>query len=237
LSERVAKMGDWQSIPLVASFWLGLLTSISPCPLATNLAALGFVSREVARPGAVVVSGLLYTLGRALAYLLIAVAVVSGLLAIPATSYFLQHHLHQLLGPLLVVVGAILLDLVPLPVPTNRLGLWTAERAQRWGWFAALALGFVFALSFCPVSAALYFGALIPLCVKSGFYLPYPLIYGIGTAVPVVAIAFALARGANAAGAWLNRLSQMEKAFRVGTGVLLTGLGIYLSGSAIFRWW
>jgi len=162
-------MGDWQSIPLVASFWLGLLTSISPCPLATNLAALGFVSREVARPGAVVVSGLLYTLGRALAYLLIAVAVVSGLLAIPATSYFLQHHLHQLLGPLLVVVGAILLDLVPLPVPTNRLGLWTAERAQRWGWFAALALGFVFALSFCPVSAALYFGALVPLCVKSGF--------------------------------------------------------------------
>ncbi|MGC8785235.1 MAG: aromatic aminobenezylarsenical efflux permease ArsG family transporter [Armatimonadota bacterium] len=230
-------MNDVQLVPLVAALWLGLLTSISPCPLATNLAALGFVSRQVTAPGIVVVWGLLYTLGRALAYLLIAVGVVSGLLAIPATSHFLQHHLHKLLGPLLVVVGAVLLDLVPLPMPSNRLGSWTAERAERLGGWAALALGFVFALSFCPVSAALYFGALIPLCARGGFYLPYPLIYGIGTAAPVVAIAIVLARGVHAAGAWLNRLSQMEKVFRVGTGVLLIGLGIYLSGSAIFRWW
>ena len=230
-------MDDIRSVPVVAALWLGLLTSISPCPLATNLAALGFVSRQVTSPSIVMLSGLLYTLGRALAYLLIAVTVVSGLLAIPATSYFLQHHLHKLLGPLLVIVGAVLLELIPLPVPSNRLGLWVSERAERLGGWAALVLGFVFALSFCPVSAALYFGALIPLCARSGFYYLYPVVFGVGTAVPVVAIAIALARGARAAGSWLNKLSQMEKAFRTGTGVLLIGLGIYLSGSAIFRWW
>lgn len=230
-------MDDIRTVPLVASLWLGLLTSISPCPLATNLAALGFVSRQVTSPSMVVASGLLYTLGRALAYLVMTVVVVSGVLAIPAASYFLQHHLHKLLGPLLVIVGAVLLDLIPLPVPSNRLGVWTAGRAERLGGWAALALGFVFALSFCPVSAALYFGTLIPLCVKGGFYHPYPLMYGIGTAIPVVAVAIALAQGAHAAGAWLNKLSQMEKAFRAGTGVLLIGLGIYMSGSAIFRWW
>lgn len=230
-------MDDIRAVPLVASLWLGLLTSISPCPLATNLAALGFVSRQVTSPSMVVASGLLYTLGRALAYLVMTVVVVSGLLAIPAASYFLQHHLHKLLGPLLVIVGAVLLDLIPLPVPSNQLGVWTAGRAEPLGGWAALALGFVFALSFCPVSAALYFGTLISLCVKGGFYLPYPLMYGIGTAIPVVAVAIALAQGAHAAGAWLNKLSQMEKAFRAGTGVLLIGLGIYMSGSAIFRWW
>ncbi|GIV20822.1 MAG: cytochrome c biogenesis protein [Armatimonadota bacterium] len=230
-------MDEVRSVPIVAALWLGLLTSISPCPLATNLAALGIVLRQVKAPGRVMLSGIVYTLGRALAYLLIAVAVVSGLLAIPATSYFLQHHLHRLLGPLLVVVGAVVLELVPLPVPSNRLGGWTAERAERWGDWSALILGFVFALSFCPVSAALYFGALIPLCARGGFYFHYPLLFGIGTAIPVVILAVALARGVHAAGAWLNRLSQMEKVFRMGTGVLLIGLGIYLSGSVIFHLW
>lgn len=230
-------MSGAEAIPAVTALWLGILTSISPCPLATNLAALTFVSRQLATPGMVVLSGVFYTVGRALAYLVIAVVVVSGLFSMPAVSAFLQHHLHRLLGPLLVLVGAVLLGLISLPVPSNRLGMWSMERSQRWGGLSSLLLGFVFALSFCPVSAALFFGTLIPLCLKSTVYHLYPVLFGIGTAVPVVVIAVLLGRGVEAAGSWLRKLAQVEKASRVLTGVLLVGIGVYLTGSAIFRWW
>lgn len=229
-------MSETGAIPVVTALWLGLLSSVSPCPLATNLAALSFIAQQVARPSAVMISGFLYTLGRALAYTIVAVIVVTGLLNAPGLSYFLQNRFHRLLGPLLIVVGAVLLDIVSLPVPSNRLGLRCMERVSPGG-FSALLLGFVFALTFCPVSAALFFGALIPLCLQSVVYHFYPLLFGVGTAIPVVVFAVLLGRGVEAVGSWLGKLSQVEKVFRGITGVLFVGIGVYLTGSAIFRWW
>lgn len=230
-------MSETSVFPVVTALWLGLLSSVSPCPLATNLAALSFIAQQVARPSAVMIWGGLYTLGRALAYTLVAVIVVSGLFNAPGLSYFLQNHFHRLVGPLLIVVGAVLLDMISLPVPSNRLGLWSMERMSPGGGFSALLLGFVFALTFCPVSAALFFGALIPLCIKSVVYHFYPLLFGVGTAIPVVVFAVMLGRGVEAVGSWLGKLSQVEKVFRGITGVLFVGIGVYLTGSAIFRWW
>ncbi|MGQ9487088.1 MAG: aromatic aminobenezylarsenical efflux permease ArsG family transporter [Armatimonadota bacterium] len=229
-------MSETGAIPVVTALWLGLLSSVSPCPLATNLVALSFIAQQVARPSAVMISGFLYTLGRALAYTIVAVIVVTGLLNAPGLSYFLQNHFHRLLGPLLIVVGAVLLDIVSLPVPSNRLGLCCMERVSPGG-FSALLLGFVFALTFCPVSAALFFGALIPLCLQSVVYHFYPLLFGVGTAIPVVVFAVLLGRGVEAVGSWLGKLSQVEKVFRGITGVLFVGIGVYLTGSAILRWW
>lgn len=230
-------MSEASILPVVTALWLGVLSSISPCPLATNLAALSFIAQQVARPGVVMIWRFLYTLGRVLAYTIVAVIVVSGLFNAPSLSYFLQNQFHRLVGPLLIVVGAVLLDMVSLPVPSYRLGLWSMERMSPGGGFSALLLGFVFALTFCPVSAALFFGALIPLCLKSVVFYVYPPLFGLGTAIPVVVLAVLIGRGVEAAGNWLGKLSRVERVFRGITGVLFVSIGVYLTGSAIFRWW
>jgi cytochrome c biogenesis protein CcdA len=216
------------ALPLVGALWLGVLTSISPCPLASNVAAIAFVARDLTKPRRVLLSGLLYTLGRTVAYVALAALLVFGLLSIPAVSNFLQKHLNQVLGPILIVAGVLLLDLLSVSLPSSG---WSGQAVQgqveHWGLAAAGLLGFLFALAFCPVSAALFFGSLIPLSLKHTPHLLYPVLYGIGTAVPVLVIAVALSTGASAVGKWLQQLGRVEAVARAATGILFVGVGLY----------
>jgi len=217
-------VGSW--LALGSAFWLGLLTSISPCPLATNIAALSFVGRRVDRPRAVLLGGALYTLGRTVTYVALAVLLVAGALAVPAVSHFLQKNLIRLLGPVLILVGMVLLDLLSLRLP----GVGSArlqERAGSWGPAGAALLGILFALSFCPVSAALFFGSLIPLAIHHESRLALPALYGIGTALPVVAFAGLIGLGAHRLGAAVGRLEQFERVARRLTGGLFLAIGLY----------
>jgi len=214
--------------------WLGILTSVSPCPLATNVAAISFVSRRVGQPRRVLLGGLLYTAGRALAYTLLGAALVLSLLSAPTVSHALQKHMNRLLGPLLILVGMILLDLLPLRLP----GRGLAARAQGLadgGVWGAGALGVIFALSFCPVSAALFFGSLIPLAVRHGSAVMLPSLYGIGTGLPVLAFALAVALGAGSVAAMFRRVSAAERWARRATGVIFLGVGVYYCLVHVFR--
>ena len=167
-------------IALASAVWLGILTAISPCPMATNVAAISFIGRGVGNRRAVLMSGLLYTLGRATVYVVLGVAVLAGLAASGTVSRFLQAYLNEILGPILIVLGMVLLGLL---TPTTSLNL-AGERLQQWasgaGILAAFPLGVLFALSFCPVSAGLFFGALIPLSLRHESRLVLPLLFGIG---------------------------------------------------------
>ena len=58
---------DNSSTPLLTAFLLGLLTALSPCPLATNIAAVGFIGKDIEDRRKIFRNGLLYTLGRILA--------------------------------------------------------------------------------------------------------------------------------------------------------------------------
>jgi cytochrome c-type biogenesis protein len=212
------------------ALWLGILTSISPCPLATNIAAVSYISRRVEKRRIAIASGLLYTAGRTATYVLLGMILSASLLSIPDISFYLQKYMNQLLGPLLILVGMFLLELITLPVGTgNSWGQRIQVNADKLGIWGAGALGFVFALSFCPVSAALFFGSLIPLSVKASSAIALPALYGIGTALPVIAFGAVVVFGAKGLGTAFKRVSTFEAWARRITGTVIILVGIWMT--------
>jgi cytochrome c biogenesis protein CcdA len=211
-----------------SALWLGILTSISPCPLATNIAAISYVSKRVSSPARVLFSGLLYTLGRTLSYFVVALVVVQSLISVPAVSFFLQQNMNKILGPVLIVVGLLLLDVIPWPwVGSSGMADKLQKRVDKLGLWGAGLLGIVFALTFCPLSAALFFGSLIPLAVQHQSAVVIPSLYGLGTALPVVVFSIILAFAANRLSRAFNVLTIIERWMRRITAVVFIGVGAY----------
>ena len=219
---------------MIAAVWTGVLTSISPCPLATNIAAMSFVAKHVDSPMKVCLSGLLYTLGRALAYAVLVGMLVYAFTAAPMLSHLLQKYMNKILGPLLIAVGLVLLDLIPIRFSFSNSGLDLQKKAERWGLWAAFPLGVLFALSLCPTSAALFFGTLLPLALKLDSVFIIPILYGLGTALPVIGFAILIAMGAHSVSRVFNKVTLIEKWARELTGVIFIGVGIHLSLGYIF---
>lgn len=221
-------------IGAMSAMWLGILTSISPCPLATNIAAISYIGKQADRPRTVLLTGTMYTLGRALTYVILGAFLIASLLSVPALSNFLQRYMNKALGPVLIVVGMFLLDLLRLPAlggsGASRLG----ERLGRSGALGAALLGMLFALSFCPTSAALFFGSLIPLSTKWNSAVTLPVLYGLGTAVPVFVFAALVASGAKSVAAAFRKLSAVEVWARRITGFVFVLIGIYFCFTFIF---
>jgi cytochrome c biogenesis protein CcdA len=215
-------------LDIVSAFWLGILTSISPCPLATNIAAVSFISRNLGSSTKVLWSGLLYAAGRMLTYVVIAVLAVASLLSLPEVSFFLESNMRTIIGPLLIVVGIILLDLIPISFSASFVGSSFQEKAGRWGLWGSGLLGILFALTFCPLSAALFFGSLIPLAIDGKSAVVMPSLYGLGTAIPVVVFAFVMVFSVKSIGNLFNKLTQIEKWARKLTAIVFIGAGIYL---------
>lgn len=216
-------------LTLATALWFGILTSISPCPLATNIAAISFISRKVGSLRAVLLSGLLYTLGRTAAYVALGAVIMAGLLASGEIALFLQRYLNQILGPALILVGMLLLGLLQTTASVSLVGSGLQERASKGGVGWAALLGMLFALSFCPVSAGLFFGVLIPLSTANQSMFVLPLLYGIGTAVPVLVFAALIAFASQRLGSAFNRLTQIERWVRRITGLVFVLAGIYYS--------
>lgn len=216
------------------ALWLGILTSISPCPLATNIAAMSYIGRRVDSPRMVLWTGTLYTLGRTLSYLLLGLVLVNSLLAVPAVSQWLQKYMNLLLGPILILVGMVLLGLISVNIRGTGAGEGLRKRVDAMGVWGAALLGMVFALSFCPTSAALFFGSLMPVAVKAESSVLLPAVYGIGTGLPVFAFAVVIALSANRVGQIFNRLTQFEKWARWITGVVFVVVGVYFTLAHVF---
>lgn len=226
---------DSYTIAVGSAVWLGILTSISPCPLATNIAAITFIGQRVDNPRRVVVAGLLYTLGRMTTYLVLGILIVASVLSIPELAMFLQQNMNKFLGPILIVVGLFLLNLISFTLPGGGLAARMQGTAERFGIWGAGFLGLLFALSFCPVSAGLFFGSLIPLAVDHQSSVMMPTAYGIGTALPVIVFAFVIALSTRFVGVMFNKLKTFEKWARRITGVVFIVVGIYYSLIYIFR--
>ena len=221
-------------LALGSALWLGILTSISPCPLAANIVAMSFIARKVGSPRRVLAAGLLYTLGRTLVYVAIAVLLVGSILAAPQVSHILQKYIGKLLGPALIVAGMFILGLLPAPARGAGLGEKLQRRVESSGLWGAGLLGIVLGLSFCPVSAALFFAGLIPIAVQHGSAVAMPVVFGIGTALPVCVFALMIAIGARSVGKMFNRISQFELWARRITGIAFIFVGIYYSLVYIF---
>ena len=210
------------------AFWLGLLTAICPCPMATNIAAISFISKRVGSPMTVWMTGLVYTFGRMIAYAVLGILIMQGLFASSHISHLLQKYMNLLTGPLLVLVGMALLQLISIPsfgFSSGRL----QERLAKEGLLGSFFLGVFLALAFCPTSAAIYFGSIIPLSLSHSSKLLIPCVYGVATGLPVVAVSFIVAFGANRVAAVYAGLSNLEVWARRITGVLFLVVGLYFT--------
>jgi len=184
------------NIPAVSALFLGLLTAISPCPMATNIAAVAYVSRRVTERRYAVMTGTLYTLGRMFSYSVLGLLIIMAGLEIPGLASFLQDFGEQILGPLLIVVGLIMLNIGRFSFSPGSAKLSSiGGKVADWGMIGGFLLGALFALAFCPYSAILFFGVLIPLALKSAGGVALPAVFAIGTGLPVLVFGTLLSAG------------------------------------------
>ena len=222
------------NFPLLSALWLGILTSISPCPLASNIAAVSFIIKRVDYTSYVFSSGILYTLGRMIGYTSLGFFITSSLLTIPQTSYFLQNYMNKILGPILIITGLFLLEVLQFSSLGFSFSEKVAGRLKDLGILGSLPLGMLFALSFCPVSAAFFFGSLIPLSLKNSSSIIFPSVYGIGTGLPVLMFALLIAAGIRNIDRLFKKVALIEYWARKTTGVVFVLVGIYYILTHIF---
>lgn len=239
-----------------AALYLGVLTSISPCPLATNIAAISYIGRRVGDPRSVMKAGFLYTLGRCLLYLGLAALLATTAMSIPLVAVFLQKYMHLVLGPVFLLLGMFLVGLITTDLGGASMSEGMQKRIDAMGLWGAFLLGILFAVSFCPTSAVWFFGLLalimgseagaitanlanygitLPEASLPGGTLILPLIYGIGTALPVLVVAFLLAYSAGSVGKTYNMLSKVEWWARQLTGWIFILGGVYFGLTYIFE--
>ncbi len=226
MEEFLSNLMSNSSLPILSAFVLGLMTAISPCPLATNITAIGFISKDVEHQKKVFINGLVYTLGRAISYTLIAVIIFVGADQFKVSGWFQQYG-EKIIGPLLIVIGLFMLDIIKIKFP-GMSGL--TKRFQENGtsnYWEVLLLGIIFALAFCPYSGVLYFGMLIPMTISSASGLYLPVVFAIATGIPVIIFAWLLAYTVSGVGKLYHRLKTFEIWFRRVISVVFIGVGVY----------
>ena len=226
MEEFVTELYENSNIPVLSAFFLGLLTAISPCPMATNITAIGFISKDIEVKNRVFYNGLIYTLGRALSYSILAILFYIGADQFKLSSFF-QLYGEKILGPLLIIVGIFMLGLIKINFPGLNLFSRKLEEKNRWNFWNVLVLGIVFALAFCPYSGVLYFGMLIPMSIASAKGLFLPIVYAFATGIPVIIIAWLLAYTISGIGKFYNVLKKVEFWMRRVIAAVFIGFGIY----------
>jgi len=213
---------------------LGLMTAISPCPLATNISAIGYISRDLDDRRRVFLNGLVYTLGRAITYVGIALIIFFGASQMDISGWF-QRWGEKILGPALIVIGLFMLDFIRLKLPgsvgsiTEKIG----EKGRK-SYLNTLLLGILFAMAFCPYSGVLYFVMLMPMTVSSAEGLYLPLVFAVATGIPVIIFAWLLAYAVGNVGKVYSRIKTFELWFRRVVAVLFIGVGIWYIFSVWF---
>ncbi|MFA6334218.1 MAG: aromatic aminobenezylarsenical efflux permease ArsG family transporter [Bacteroidales bacterium] len=214
------------TMPWITAMVLGLMTAISPCPLATNITAVGFISKDFDNRNRVFINGLLYTFGRAVTYTAIALTLYLGADQFKFSGFFQQYG-EKILGPLLIIIGFFMLDVIKIKFPGMDGMSSRMEKKKTWGYLDAILLGMLFALAFCPYSGVLYFGMLVPMTISSASGLYLPLIFAIATGIPVIIVSWLLAYTLSGIGRFYNRIKSFEIWFRRVIAILFIIVGIY----------
>lgn len=225
--EFMQSMGS-SDIPLVAAFFIGLMTAISPCPLTTNITAIAYISKRIDQGSHTLAVGLVYTFGRMVAYVLVASSILWIGLSSQKLALLLQQYGEILLGPFLILLGVLMLtaDRLQFSKGCGMIGGLGQKYADK-GYLGGFLLGFVFALSFCPFSAVLFFGMLIPLAMASGDPIIVPSIFAIATALPVLFFSMLLVYSVSRVGTFVNKLQVVEKSMRKVVALIFILVGSY----------
>ena len=215
------------STPIVSALALGLMTAISPCPLATNITATAYIAKNIRNKKLVLLSGFVYSLGRAFSYTILGLILFFGASKFQVSRFFNQNG-EKFLGPLLIIMGLIMLNVIRLNfLGKSNLSQKLSEKFQNKGLLGSFMIGVIFALAFCPYSGALYFGMLIPITIASADGLYLPIIFAFGTGLPVILFTYLLAFAAGSVGVFFNKITKIEKSMRIIAGIIFILTGIY----------
>jgi len=220
---------DNYNIPILTAFLLGVLTSISPCPLATNITAIAYISKEIKTAKHTLLNGIFYTLGRGASYTILATLIYFGLSSFQVSSIF-QGWGDKILGPVLIIIGLIMFGIIKINLgkggeKTEKIKLWLLQK----GFFGPFLLGMLFALAFCPYSGVLFFGVLVPLVLKSTESLLLPPIFAFGTGLPVILFSFVIAFAVQKLGQVFQVMQKIEKIMRYSVATIFLLAGVYYS--------
>ena len=219
---------DAYNLPVLTAFLIGILTSISPCPLATNITAIAYISKDIKTPRHTLLNGLFYTLGRAISYTILASLIYFGLSSFQIARIF-QGWGDKILGPILIVIGLIMFGIIKINFNNNsgekieKIKFWLSQK----GYIGSLFLGVLFALAFCPYSGVLFFGVLIPLVLKSTESLLLPSLFALGTGLPVIVFSFLIAFSMQKLSQAFRVVQKVEKIMRYAVATIFLGMGIY----------
>jgi len=218
---------DNYNIPILTAFLLGVLTSISPCPLATNITAIAYISKEIKTAKHTLLNGIFYTLGRGASYTILATLIYFGLSAFQISSIF-QGWGDKVLGPVLIIIGLIMFGVIKINFgkggeKIEKIKIWLAQK----GFIGSFLLGMLFALAFCPYSGVLFFGALIPLVLKFAEGLLLPPIFAFGTGLPVILFSFIIAFAVQKLGRVFQIMQKIEKVMRFSVATIFIITGAY----------
>jgi cytochrome c biogenesis protein CcdA len=218
---------DNYNIPILTAFLLGVLTSISPCPLATNITAIAYISKEIKTAKHTLLNGIFYTLGRGASYTILATLIYFGLSSFQISSIF-QGWGDKILGPVLIIIGLIMFGVIKINLAkggekAEKIKLWLSQK----GFIGSFLLGMLFALAFCPYSGVLFFGALIPLVLKSAESLLLPPIFAFGTGLPVILFSFVIAFAVQKLGQVFQVMQKIEKVMRYSVATIFVLAGLY----------
>ncbi len=227
--EYLQSLLDNSNVPVITAFLLGLLTAVSPCPLATNITAIGFISKDIESKHRIFMNGILYTLGRVITYAGIGVILIP-ILRQGASVYSIQKAIgtygDMLIAPALILIGLFMLfgDRWNLP----KFGINSGGDTKKYnGSFGALLLGMLFALAFCPSSGMFYFGMLIPMAAAESGGALLPVVFAIATGLPVIIVAWILAYSISGLGTFYNRMKVFQKWLNLLVALLFIAVGLY----------
>lgn len=209
--------------------WLGILLSVSPCPFLCNIVSVSYIAQQSPENFAALKASLLFALGRTLGYVLITSVIVTCGLKIPLLARFLTNHMEHICALLFILGGIILLNI--LPIPSFKLELAQEKRehlVKNLKIWSSFPLGILLALNFCPISAGLFFGSLIPIAMYKKSPLLIPSIFGIGTSILVVIIGCLLAKGLDFIGNFHEQTKKIEKPAQTVTGIILLVVGLWM---------
>jgi cytochrome c-type biogenesis protein len=223
------------NMAIIASFFIGLMTALSPCPLATNITAIAYVSKKINNSKHTLIVGFLYTLGRMFSYTLLASLIVWLGISSQNISFFLQTYGDKILGPLLIVIGIVMLNIIKLSIfkrsdKLNRL----KEKLANKGYLGSFLLGVIFALAFCPFSGVLFFGMLIPLAIKVGDGLIIPAVFAFATGLPVIIFSFILVYSVSKLSSIMGKVQTFERWMRMIVGIIFVLVGSHYILNILF---
>ena len=225
MEEFLSNLYTNSSIPVVSALLLGLLTAISPCPMATNITAIGFIGKDLANKNRVFYNGLIYTLGRTVSYTLLALILFFGADQLVLAGVF-QQYVEKIRVPLLIVIGIFMFGIIRLNFPAfSKLSDRFQDRT-RFNYWDVFLLGVIFALAFCPYSGVLFFGMLMPLTISTSG-LPLPVVFSIATGIPVILFAWVIAYTLSGVGNLYKKIKSFEYWFRKIVALLFIGIGVY----------